>query len=241
MNKISFIKNTILLHSIFFCCSNNVFAQTKLTILYKNSAIKGSQVDYLKPNSIAKYSGKFSIDEFTINDTITYYQTVESFEEKDEFTVKAIKKLRNGKPIGKTFIPHSSYCNYATGINIKAVEWKDNNYLVKDAIANKQKIWNLTEDTKTVFGYACKQAFTLNGEEKDMIVWYTESLKCNLSSTGDSSLPGLILETYYPKTGILISAIDLQIETNSILSPISKIGTLVTKDEFEKIKKSKKD
>ncbi len=241
MNKMSFIKNTMLFATIFFSFNNNVAAQTKLTILYKNSIIKGSQADYLKPNSSAKWSGKFSIDELTINDTITYYQPVESYEEKDEFTIKAIKKIRNSKPIGKTFVPRSNYCNYATGINIEAIEWKDNNYLVKDVIPNKQKIWNLTEDTKTVYGYPCKQAFTLNGEEKDAIVWYTESLKCNLSSNGDSSLPGLILETYYPKTGVLITAIDLQIETNTILPPTAKLGTLVTKDEFEKIKKTKKN
>ena len=50
--------------------------------------------------------------------------------------------------------------------------------------------------------------------------------------------PGTILETYYPKTGKLVTAIDLQIEVNAIMVP--KVGILVTRDAFNKISKNKK-
>lgn len=227
---------SLLTISLFMFCSI-ANAQTKLTILYKHGNIKGSLADYLKPTP-TKWSGKFSIDEFTINDTITYYQTVETFDEKDEYTIKAIKKSRTNKPVGKAFIPKANYCNYSKGFNIESVEWKDDNYLVKDNLENKQKIWNLSEDSKVVFGYPCKQATQLKDGEVDVIVWYTENFKCNLSFDGDSSLPGTILETFYPKTNTLITALDLQIETNQILYP--KLGIAISKDDFIKLQKNKK-
>ena len=233
--------NKLKLLLIFVVFTNVISAQTKLTILYKNGKIKGSKEEYLKTNSVAKWAGKFSIDEFTISDSITYYQTVESFEEKDEFTIKGIKKSRNNKPLGKNFVLGANYCNYASGFNIQAIEWKDNNYLVKTPVADKQKIWNTSEEKKVVLGYNCSKATKLNdNNEVELIVWYFTDFKCTYSSDGDSSLPGIILESYYPKTNTLITAIDLQIETNIIMTPTAKLGTLVSQIDFEKIKKNKK-
>jgi len=222
--------------------SNISFAQTKLTILYKKGAIKGSKEDYLKPNNPIRWSGKFSVDEFTINDSITYYQTIQEFEDKEEYTIKSLKKSRMNKMLGKSFVLHSNYCNYAAGFNIEAIEWKDDNYQVKTPIENKQKIWDVTEEKKVVLGYNCIKATKLNADnEIETIAWFFPDFKCNYSNNGDTSLPGIILETFTPKSGILITAIDLQIETNTIITPTAKIGRLVSKDEFEKIKKSKKD
>ncbi len=222
--------------------SNNIIAQTKLTILYKKGSIKGSKEDYLKPNNTTKWTGKFSIDEFTINDSITYYQTIQEFEDKEEYTIKSLKKTRLNKMLSKSFVLHSNYCNYATGYNIEAIEWKDDNYLVKTPIENKQKIWDITEDKKVVLGYNCIKATKLNANnEVETIAWFFADFKCSYSNNGDSSLPGIILETYVPKSNTLITAIDLQIETNTVLAPTAKIGKLVTKEEFEKIKKNKKD
>lgn len=239
MRKQIITKTLPLIAALISICGNNIYAQTKLSILYKKGGIKGSLADYLKPNNPIKWSGKFSIEEFIINDTLTSYETAESFEDKDEYTVKAIRKSRRNKIPGKAFIPNATYCNYAQGSNIEAIEWKDENFFVKDNIENKQKVWNLSEDSKVVLGYPCKQASLLKDGETEVIVWYTENFKCNLSCDGDSSLPGTILETYYPKKGIAITAIDLQIETNNVLMP-SKGGIMVTKDEFLKIQKNKK-
>ena len=120
MNKQVNYKSLLLLAVIILFGSSNNFAQTKLSILYKHGTIKGSLQDYLKPNSTARWNGKFSIDEFTINDTITYYETFETLEEKDEFTVKGLRKNRRNKVLGKNFVPRSNYCNYAKGINIES-------------------------------------------------------------------------------------------------------------------------
>jgi GLPGLI family protein len=236
------LKNTKKIALIaFFTLVNTIsIAQTKLTILYKRGNIKGSTADYLKPTNTIKWSGKFSIDEFIINDSITYYQTIQEFEDKEEYTVKALKKARMNKLVGKSFVLHSSYNNYAAGINIEAIDWKDNNYLLKTAIENKQKIWDVTEEKKVVLGYNCTKATKLNADnEVEKIAWFFPDFKCNYAADGDSSLPGTILETYYPKLGALITAIDLQIETNAILTPTSKMGMIISKDEFEKIKKTK--
>jgi GLPGLI family protein len=142
---------------------------------------------------------------------------------------------RKNKVRGKNFVPNASYCNYASGLSLDEVEWKDENYLVKDNIGNKQIEWVLSEETRTIFGYPCKQAYIKNGEDIEKIVWYTENFKCNYSASGDTTVPGTILETYYPKTGKLITAIDLQIETNPIMVP--KVGTPIKQEEF--IKKNK--
>lgn len=230
------ILSSFVLSGLFITLAN---AQTKLTILYKHGNIKGSTEDYRKPNSTIRWSGKFSIDEFTISDSITFYETVETLEEKDEFSIKSFKRGRKTKILGKAFVPNTVYCDYAAGYTIKETEWKDDNYFVKDAISNKQEIWVLTEETKTVFGYPCKLAYTMQDDKIDKIVWYTDNFKCGLSNTGDYSLPGTVLETFLPQSNTLISAIDLQIETNPMMIP-AKGGKLVTQEEFDKIKKNKK-
>jgi GLPGLI family protein len=240
--KAQTIKTTIVLFLFFAANSNLSFAQTKLTILYKKGAIKGSNDEYLKPNNTIKWSGKFSIDEFTINDSITYYQTIQEFEDKEEYTIKSLKKSRANKILCKSFVLNANYCNYAAGYNIEAIEWKDENYQVKTPIENKQKVWEVTEEKKVVLGYNCSKAIKLyENNEVEMVVWFFADFKCNYSNNGDTSLPGIALETYYPKSRILITAIDLQIETNNILTPTAKIGKLVSNLEFEKIKKNKKN
>ena len=223
----------------FLLITNISIAQTKLTLLYKTGKIKGDVKDYVKPNNPTKWSGKFSIDEFTINDSITFYETAENYDEKDEYTLKALKKARKNKIPGKNFMVGATYCNYASGIYIDEIEWKDDTYLVKDNIKNKQKAWLFADESKHVLGYPCKQAYIQNGEDVEMVAWYTTNFKCNYSNTGDTTIPGTILEIYNTKTGILSTAIDLQIETSPILMPL-KGGALVTKDAFDKIKKNKK-
>jgi GLPGLI family protein len=222
----------------FLAFTINVTAQTKLTILYKQGNIKTSLSEYLKPNNTIKWSGNYSIAEFTISDSITFFETLETYDEKDEFSMKTLLRGRKNKVRGKAFSPNASYCNYIKGISLNQIEWKDENYLVKDVISNKQEDWVLSEEIRTIFGYPCKQAYIRNGEEIERVVWYTENFKCNYSASGDTTIPGTILETYYPKTGKLVTAIDLQIEVNAIMVP--KVGILVTRDAFDKIKKNKK-
>ncbi len=222
----------------FLALTINVTAQTKLTILYKRGNAKTSLSEYLKQANLIKWSGHYSIEEFTISDSISFLETVESYDEKDEFSLKTVMRGRKNKVRGKAFSPNASYCNYIKGISLEQIEWKDENYLVKDVIGNKQEDWILSEETRTIFGYPCKQAYIKNGEEIERVVWYTENFKCNYSASGDTSVPGTILETYYPKTGKLVTTIDLQIEVNAIMVP--KVGILVTKDAFDKIKKNKK-
>ena len=238
MNKQFNLKALFCSITLVFIGFNQTIAQTKLSILYKQGTIKGSVTDYLKPNSATKWNGKFSVYEFAIADTISYYEPLETYEEGDEMTVKAVRKSRKNKIMGKSFKPNSIYCNYATGVFIEAIEWKDENYLVKDNISNKQKIWGLSEETKVVLGYPCKLAYTMLNGEKDLVVWYTENFKCSYSNNGDTSLPGTILETYIPKSNTLITAIDLQIETSPITLPKA---ITVTQEAFDKIKKNKKN
>jgi GLPGLI family protein len=221
----------------FLALTISITAQTKLTILYKRGNAKTSLSEYLKQASPIKWGGNYSIEEFTISDSISFLETVESFDEKDEFSLKTLLRGRKNKVRGKAFAPNSSYCNYVKGICLEQIEWKDENYLVKDVIANKQEDWVLSEETRAIFGYPCKQAYIKNGDEIERIVWYTENFKCNYSASGDTTVPGTILETFYPKTGKLVTAIDLQIEVNAIMVP--KVGILVTRDAFDKIKKNK--
>jgi GLPGLI family protein len=214
-------------------------AQTKLTIMYKTGNIKGSSEDYRKPNSTIRWSGKYMIDEFTISDSVTFYETVETLEEKDEFSIKSFKRGRKTKILGKAFVPNTVYCDYAKGYTIKEVEWKDDNYFVRDSIINKQDSWILSEEAKTVFGYPCKLAYTMEDDKISRMVWYTDNFKCSLSATGDYSLPGTVLESLDTKSNTLTTAIDLQIATNPMMIPV-KGAKLVSQQEFDKIKKNKK-
>lgn len=239
MTNKNLLKSCCLVVLILLCQS--VFAQTKLVILYREGKIKNNITDYLKPNTPIKWSGNYSIDEFTINDSITYYEKVETYDEKDEFVLKTFKRGRKTKVLGKSFVPGSVYCNYANGTTTEEVEWKDDNYLVKDKIESKQQTWMLIDETKVVNGYNCKKAGIFNAEtnEMEVIVWYTDAFKCSYSKTGDTALAGIILETYVSKTNTLTTAIDVQIEPNPIMLP-SKGVIIVTKEEFEKLKKNKK-
>jgi GLPGLI family protein len=213
-------------------------AQTKLTILYKHGTIKSGLSEYLKPNNQIKWTGKYNIDELTISDSLVFLDPLETYDEKDEFTLKAVLRGRKNKVRGKNFVENASYCNYSSGVCLQQIIWKDDNYLVKDKIENQQKQWILSEEKRTIFGYPCKQAFIQNGENIEKVVWYTENFKCSYTADGDTSVPGTILETFIPKHNTLITAIDLQIETGAIVTP--KAGTLITRQDFDKKRGNKR-
>ena len=59
--KTSFTKTAFVLLMSFLFFSSNNFAQTKLTLLYRNGKIKGSLAEYLKPNNTIKWTGKSNV------------------------------------------------------------------------------------------------------------------------------------------------------------------------------------
>jgi GLPGLI family protein len=222
-----------------FLLATSSFSQNNFTILYKQGNIKNNLDEYKKPKSEIKWSGKFNVTEFTVKDSITFFETLETIEANDELNLKSLKKTRKNKVLGKAFMPNSVYCDYAKNICIEEIEWKDETYLVKDEITNRQKTWSLSEEQKLVFGYACKKAEQYGENAKlEKIIWYSENIKCNLSCDGDLQIPGVVLEMYDVKTGILTTAIDLVIETNPMMMP-SK-GTAITRAEFNKLAKGKR-
>lgn len=214
-------------------------AQNNLTVLYKQGKIKNNLEEYKSAKTDLKWNGSYKVNEFTIKDSITFYETIETFEPSDELNIKSVKKTRKSKVLGKSFVPNSIYCDYSKNIIIEEVEWKDETYLVKDNIENRQKTWSLNETQKLVFGYACKKAEQYDSDGKlEKIVWYSENVKCNLSCDGDMSIPGVILEVYDVKNETLTTAVDLQIETNPMQMPTK--GTAISRAEFTKLTKGKR-
>lgn len=108
----------------------------------------------------------------------------------------------------------------------------DKIFLIKDKLAEQE--WEITHETKIVFGKQCIKA-VLKGN-KDVIGWFTAEIPFNFGPAGYYGLPGLIVELITPVYTYTLQEISYQDEMS--LEP-PREGTVVTRNEFQKISAEK--
>jgi len=161
--------------------------------------------------------------------TESLYKPVEDDVEEDPDFSKEPVRMRFHQP------PVEMYFDHATSKRITQQEVMGKEYLIKDSL--KLPPWKFGTDTKTVMGFACRQAMYLDVERKQEIVaWYTPELRPYLGPETFNTLPGAILEVDINSGERVITAKQMDqrvLKKHEIKMPHR--GTEVTRPEFKKI------
>ncbi len=143
------------------------------------------------------------------------------------------------------------FCDLATRKKVHQREFFDKKFLINDSLSKGN--WKLTEESKTILGYQCKQAITeriskrktmtmANGkmEQKEVddtstvIAWFTMDIPVAAGPEMQGQLPGLILELEMNGGKMAYKAIEITPKPDMASIKEPKKGKKVTAAEFAK-------
>jgi GLPGLI family protein len=167
-------------------------------------------------------------EELFFNETASLYKPVE--EDEDEFEADGGgMRMRFRRPQGKY------YTDQAMASSIVQQDIMGKKYLIQDSLSVLP--WKLGAETKTILGYACRQANYYSEERKQEIVaWYTDTLRPFLGPERFNSLPGGVLQVDVNAGEIVITAQQVTLrplKKNELKAPTG--GERITQAEFQKI------
>lgn len=135
--------------------------------------------------------------------------------------------------IGKPYFEY--YLNKAANEVVVQREFMGKNYLI-----NKQLTiapWKFSDETKTILGYSCKQAFyTAEDTKQTVTAWYTDQLRPFLGPNTYNTLPGAVLALDINNEEQVFVATNIEfkkLKKNDIKIP--KGGEPTTDEEFKKM------
>jgi GLPGLI family protein len=105
-------------------------------------------------------------------------------------------------------------------------------YIVKSEM--KRIPWKLGNETKTINGYACKNAVYTDENQREIVAWYSEDLRVPVGPESFYGLPGLILEVIINNDEMIIGAtkIDMRnLKKNELKEP--KGGIEISDEEYK--------
>lgn len=149
---------------------------------------------------------------------------------------------RHKKFLKKRLAPPNdvTYTNTETGEVIEKKDFMDKIFLIKDSISLTR--WKMTGEMMEVSGYNCMKAefIPTEGDSNEVYIWFTPEIVSASGPAGYGGLPGLVLYVNVNDGEVVISLdkiVTKEIEKGIIKKP--KKGKVVTKEEFEEIKRKK--
>lgn len=130
-----------------------------------------------------------------------------------------------------------TYQNLTENKVIEKQEFMDRIFLISDD--SEKQAWKITGEQKEILGYMCQQATTVRDSSK-IEAWFTPQIAVSSGPGIYGGLPGLILETNKNDGAAVVTAknIDLQTDVNDQIIPPSK-GKKVNRKQFKKIQREK--
>ncbi|MEJ8801657.1 GLPGLI family protein [Pontibacter sp. H249] len=124
----------------------------------------------------------------TFNDTESLYKPL--IDEEDDMAAAS----GSGSAVMMVRIPQNqTYINTAQERRLQLREFMGKNYITQDSLTILP--WKFGDETKTIQGYTCRQAFYTDEKSgKTTVAWYTDKLRPNLGPDNFTSLPGAVLE-----------------------------------------------
>jgi len=166
--------------------------------------------------------------ELIFNQTESLYKPVEDDEEDMEAESSGMR-MRFKRPQGLY------YFDQAAARSVIQQDIMGKKYLVEDSLAILP--WKFGAETKTILGYACKQASYYNEEQKrDVVAWYTDKLRPFLGPERYNSLPGAVLQIDVNAGELTITAQKVEPRTlkkNELKAPTG--GERITTAQFQKL------
>jgi GLPGLI family protein len=168
-------------------------------------------------------------DQLVFNGNESLYKPVEE-EEDDEFSSNdGGMHMKFKRPMTEHYVEQS------TSKRVVLQEFMGKNYLIEDTL--KITPWKFGTETRTVAGYACRQASYFNEERKQNITaWYTDKLRPFLGPETFGTLPGAVLQVDINDGERVITA--QKIEARPLKKGELKVpsgGTKITEKEFRQM------
>lgn len=138
---------------------------------------------------------KDMIPEFRTTRQILTYNATESLYKPliDEQDDMAASGNGGGQMVMIRIPQNQTYINTAQSKRVVLREFMGKNYITQDSLSILP--WKFGSETKTIQGYACKQAtYTDEKSGKTTVAWFTDKLRPNLGPDNFTSLPGAVLE-----------------------------------------------
>jgi len=94
-------------------------------------------------------------------------------------------------------------------------------YLIKDKIQKRK--WKILNEIKEIEGYLCMKAETTDTVKNQVIhAWFSDAINMSGGPEGYDGLPGMILELNINDDSAVITATDIQLETEDKKLPLPK-------------------
>ncbi|WP_378184048.1 GLPGLI family protein [Aquimarina sp. SS2-1] len=119
-------------------------------------------------------------------------------------------------------------------------------YLIEEELSKES--WEITNETKTMFGYRCKKALLHKQEEvhftgvygeyltknkKPIVIWYTEEISSKFGPSGYWGLPGLIVKVVEDDAVISLDKVLFSLDGFEVKPP--ETGEKITREGLEDI------
>lgn len=178
---------------------------------------------------------KKMIPEFRSSSELLFFKGAESLykplveDDPDEFDNGGGMRIKMARPY------YEFYLNSDEKQLISKREFMGKNYLITEDL--ELAPWKFSNETKTIQGYECKQAYYTNEETKQTITaWYTPELRIFLGPATYNTLPGTVLavDINNEEQIFLATKIELKdLKKNDLKIP--KGGEEIGKEEFRKM------
>lgn len=174
------------------------------------------------------------------SDTESLYKNGEPLvEEIDDSTDERAQRMRRRMMGGRD--TGESYKNLSTGQIVDKRDIFGKEFLVTDDILKYQ--WKITGQKKEILDYVAMEATTVLEDSIHITAWFTPHIPIQNGPSRYGGLPGLILEINMNNGDDIISATAIELgeldNDTAIAEP--KKGKVVTREEFNTIRKEKRE
>ena len=237
------IKKIVLLYLFL---TTSAFSQSNLTgIVYYESGISQQNIDnyfskerkLLKKKEQIKFADNLFLNSKKVESTLKFSLKEAIYEVKKKLNLK-----EKGNIIEKTNLIA------AGGLNIYYQKTGNKNLEIQNCttfgecfiiVSDNNKKWQLTQETKTIAGYICYKATTIetrNNKEMNIIAWYCPQIPVSFGPKEYNGLPGLVLEAqnnfrYFRATKLMLNP------KNKVIIKKPTKGIRVSQKEFSKMSK----
>lgn len=169
-----------------------------------------------------------SSEQLFFNETESLYKPLIE-DDPDEFDNGGGMKIKMARPY------YEFYLNSDDKQVISQKEFMGKNYLITSVL--ELAPWKFSDESKTIQGYECRQAYYTNEETKQTITaWYTNEIRLFLGPTTYNTLPGTVLavDINNEEQVFLATKIELRaLKKNELKVP--KGGEAISQDDFRKM------
>ncbi len=174
------------------------------------------RVDYDYKMMLPVINGKQLFNQFSTK--LIYNDTASLFYYMGDIPADKDKLMKSGF-IGDKLIHHALYYNLRNKTLYHQTAWPGKKrHLTPEVVLNAS--WVLLDQKDTICNKECKMAYRINKKNDTTMVWYLPSEKHSFGPSIYVGLPGVVLQAFDQRYGLIFTAIKIDQTTQSLVSPL---------------------